>query len=146
MSDEAKERLETCWEWVQKAEGDLTNAAHTLGLGQKCPTETVCFHAQQCVEKYVKGLLTWLGRGFPKTHDLRIVIRLLPPKARPVLTKDEQNQLSQYASIIRYPGDPRSISLAEARMAVAVARRVRRDIRRQLPRRAIRRQEPGRPT
>lgn len=38
-------------EWVQKAENDLRAAAHTLKLGRKCPTDTVCFHAQQCAEK-----------------------------------------------------------------------------------------------
>jgi HEPN domain-containing protein len=44
-------------EWVAKAENDLTNAAHTLKLGKACPTDTVCFHAQQVVEKYLKALL-----------------------------------------------------------------------------------------
>jgi len=38
-------------EWVIKAENDLTTAAHTLKLGGDCPTDTVCFHAQQCVDK-----------------------------------------------------------------------------------------------
>jgi hypothetical protein len=48
-------------QWVEKAEGDLRNAAHTLKLGRRCPTETVAFHAQQCVEKYIKAAL--LSRG-----------------------------------------------------------------------------------
>lgn len=34
-------------EWLAKADHDLTNAAHTLSLGVDCPTDTVCFHAQQ---------------------------------------------------------------------------------------------------
>lgn len=34
-------------EWAAKADNDLTNAAYTLRLGKKCPTDTVCFHAQQ---------------------------------------------------------------------------------------------------
>jgi HEPN domain-containing protein len=38
-------------EWIGKAENDLKNATHTLKLGKECPTDTVCFHAQQCVEK-----------------------------------------------------------------------------------------------
>jgi HEPN domain-containing protein len=37
-------------EWVDKAQNDLTTAEHTLGLGERTPTDTVCFHAQQCVE------------------------------------------------------------------------------------------------
>jgi HEPN domain-containing protein len=42
-------------QWVQKAENDLTNATFTLKLGAACPTDTVCFHAQQCVEKYLSA-------------------------------------------------------------------------------------------
>lgn len=57
-------------QWVQKAENDLKNAEHTLTIGDKCPFDTVCFHAQQCVEKYLKALLSLHGIDFPKTHDL----------------------------------------------------------------------------
>ena len=48
-------------EWIAKAENDLTTAVHTLRLGSECPTDTVCFHAQQCVEKYIKALLVFLA-------------------------------------------------------------------------------------
>jgi len=51
---EADERLSVLRQWVQKAENDLKNAAYTLQMGEDSPTDTVCFHAQRCVEKYVK--------------------------------------------------------------------------------------------
>lgn len=57
-------------EWIAKAENDLLNATHTLTLGSRCPTDTVCFHAQQCAEKYLKALLSFRGSDFAKTHDL----------------------------------------------------------------------------
>lgn len=44
-------------EWVVKAENDLKNAAHTLKMGEAGPMDTVCFHAQQCAEKYLKASL-----------------------------------------------------------------------------------------
>ena len=44
-------------EWVAKAENDLKSAALILRAGKDCPTDTVCFHAQQVVEKYLKALL-----------------------------------------------------------------------------------------
>lgn len=43
--------------WIKKAEGDLKTAEHTLTLKERCPFDTVCFHAQQCAEKYLKALL-----------------------------------------------------------------------------------------
>ena len=51
-------------EWVEKAENDLKNAAHTIKMGEDCPTDTVCFHAQQCVEKYLKAFLVSTGIDF----------------------------------------------------------------------------------
>ncbi len=42
-------------EWVEKAEHDLAAAACTLRMKRGCPTDAVCFHAQHCIEKYLKA-------------------------------------------------------------------------------------------
>ena len=57
-------------QWVEKAEEDLLTAEHTLTLEDDCPYGTVCFHAQQCAEKYLKALLTLHAIPFPKIYDL----------------------------------------------------------------------------
>ena len=62
--------------WVEKAEHDLRNAEYVLGLAEDCPTDTVCFHCQQCVEKYLKALLIHHGIDFPRTHDLVVLLNL----------------------------------------------------------------------
>jgi HEPN domain-containing protein len=36
-------------QWVHKAENDLLTALQSLKLGKRCPTDMVCFHAQQWV-------------------------------------------------------------------------------------------------
>ncbi len=126
-------------EWVTKADNDLKTAAHTLTLGKDCPTDTVCFHAQQCVEKYIKALLTLRAKPFPKTHDIRALRGLLPPKLRPNLDSKVQDRLTEFATVMRYPGAGPDISLSEARKSVGVARRVRREVRRHLPKEALRR-------
>jgi HEPN domain-containing protein/predicted nucleotidyltransferase len=126
-------------EWIAKAENDLLNAAHTLTLGAECPTDTVCFHAQQCVEKYLKAFLVFRATPFSKTHDIHDLRALLPPKLRPKMDKKTQDLLTGYAAVIRYPEGAREIPLMEARQAVATARRVRREVRRHLPRAALRR-------
>ncbi|MBI4730025.1 MAG: HEPN domain-containing protein [Acidobacteria bacterium] len=141
---EREHLIAVCAEWVAKAENDLTNAAHALTLGEMCPTDTVCFHAQQCVEKYLKAILVLEGIDFPKTHDLETLVVRVPARLRPGLTPEEQARLTEYATGARYPGWE-EIPLAAARRAVAVARRVRRDARRTLPRNALRRQKPLRP-
>jgi HEPN domain-containing protein len=127
-------------DWAVKADNNLKTAVHTLKLGAECPTDTVCFHAQQCVEKYLKALLVFKGIDFPKTHDLERLIALLPARVRPRLTPEEQGRLTEYATGARYPGWE-EIPLAEARRAVAVVRRARMEIRSALPNAALRRRK-----
>lgn len=125
-------------EWVTKAENDLTTAQHCLKLGAECPTDTVCFHAQQVVEKYLKALLTFRENPFPKTHNIRELMEMFPARIQVGLSQDEQDVLTDYATGARYPGWG-DIPLAEARRAVAVARRVRKEVRKLLSRAALRR-------
>ena len=135
---EASEILVIARDWVQKAENDLKNATYTLGMGEDCPGDTICYHAQQCVEKYSKALLVLRGINFPKTHDIKELIVLLPSNSRPRLTPEEQRRLADYATVTRYPGDYEPISLAETRRAVKIARRVRNEIRKLLPKEMLR--------
>jgi HEPN domain-containing protein len=104
------------------------------------PTDTVCYHAQQCVEKYIKALLVFRATPFPKTHNIRVLSALLPPKFRPKLDSDAQDRLTRYATVLRYPGAGPDVPLPEARNAVVIARRVRKEVRRHLPRAALRRE------
>lgn len=103
-----------------------------------CPTDTVCFHAQQCVEKYLKALLVLHQIEFPRTHHISTLLNLLPAHVRPSLTADEQERLTDYAVSTRYPGDYDPIPLVEARQIVRVARNARKQIRQHLPRQTLR--------
>ena len=114
-------------------------AVHTLTLGKDCPTDTVCFHAQQCVEKHIKALLVFRGIPFPKTHEIAVLRALLPPKLRPKMDTKIQESLTSYATDLRYPGSGPDVPLSEARKAVTIARRVRKEVRKHLPRPALRR-------
>jgi HEPN domain-containing protein len=129
---------EVAAEWIAKAENDLLNAAHTLTLGSRCPTDTVCFHAQQCAEKYFKALLTLRGTDFPKTHDLEALATRFRNGARPSVKPDDLARLTRYATVTRYPG-AEDIPLSEARRALTAARRIRRSVRAVLPRAVLRR-------
>lgn len=120
-------------QWVAKAENDLQNATHTLKLGETGPLDTVCFHAQQCVEKYIKALLCFYEIDFYRTHNITTLLALLPVHFQPELSAEEQERLNDYAVAVRYPDDYEPVSLAEAERAVQVARRVRTQVRRRLP-------------
>ena len=74
-------------QWVERAEEDLVNAEHTLTLEENCPVGTVCFHAQQCAEKYLKALLiirTEAEEAVAMARKVREQIRShLPPEVLP---------------------------------------------------------------
>jgi len=81
------------------------------------------------VEKYVKALLVLRSMPFPKTHDLSVLTRTLPESWQPDLTPEQVRRLSDYATVTRYPGDYQPVTLAEARAAIAIARKVRKHVR-----------------
>ncbi len=113
-------------EWVGKAEEDYAAARH-LSRKRKSPVPgIVCFHCQQCAEKYLKGRLAEAGIAFPKTHDLVALLKLLQP-AEPLLASLRENVdgLTHYAVDFRYPGESATSDAAqEALVNCRVARKV----------------------
>jgi len=91
------EVLEVARQGVTKAEHDLKNAEHALPLKKDCPFDTVCFHAQQCVGKYLKALLVLPGVDFPKTHDLTELAALVPKEIRLKAPASAFKTLNPYA-------------------------------------------------
>ncbi|MBI1953342.1 MAG: HEPN domain-containing protein [Candidatus Omnitrophica bacterium] len=120
-------------QWIDRAEEDLRTAEYILILKEDCPFGTVCFHAEQCVEKYLKALLVFQGIDFPKTHNIPEVLNLVPASIRPALSAEEQERLTDYATVLRYPGDWEPITREDAEAAVETARKVREAVRRHLP-------------
>jgi HEPN domain-containing protein len=125
--------------WIEKAENDLKAAEHILTIEEDCPFDTVCFHAQQCAEKYFKGVLVFKEVDFPKTHDLRLLMQLVIEQIPLRLEYDTVLKLNRYPIETRYPGDWEPISRDEAREAVSVARTVREEIRKHLPEESMKR-------
>jgi HEPN domain-containing protein len=109
-------------EWLRKAESDL-RVAGLLVAHKPPPTDEICFHCQQAVEKYLKALLQESGHRVPYTHDLEDLYDLLVP-LHPVLglQKARLGQLTQYAVDYRYPG--MHAHSAHARSALSYVGRV----------------------
>lgn len=134
---ESRELIALVRAWVEKAEHDFKNAEHTLTLEDNCPFDTVCFHAQQCVEKYLKTVLVLHQREFPKTHDLGSLVRLLPAGVSTNVDTEALLTLNRYPIEARYPGDWEPMSRHDAEEAVEVARKLRVIIRTILPRECL---------
>src|SRR5215813_10072203 len=92
-------------EWVRKAEADYRGAQRLAG--QTPPLhDLVCFHCQQCAEKYLKALLEELGITVVKTHALDQLLTILRPH-HPSLQPLRRGLLflKRFAVDIRYRGE-----------------------------------------
>jgi HEPN domain-containing protein len=51
-------------EWFKMAEIDINSANFLLAM-KPVPFEIICYHCQQCVEKYLKGFIALNGGQIP---------------------------------------------------------------------------------
>ncbi|MBF0507041.1 MAG: HEPN domain-containing protein [Nitrospirae bacterium] len=112
-------------EWINKAEQDY-ETAEVMARRRKSPVpDIVGFHAQQCVEKYLKALLVMKKIEFPKTHDLIELLEITLAK-EPFLEvfRPDLRLLNPFSVQFRYPGE--SALIEDAKMALKAMRRLRR--------------------
>ena len=119
--------------WIDKAEHDIIAAKHTVSLAEAGLTDIICFHCQQCAEKYLKALLVLNEVHFPKTHDLRTLLELAQRHCRLELKLSDVVPLNRYTIEGRYPGDWEPISKEEALNAIKLASSVRDSVRALFP-------------
>ncbi len=101
--------------WLVKAESDL-RTAQILIKEEDPPTDSICFHAQQAVEKLLKAYLTYLDIRAPRTHDIATLLELCSNADKEFKKLDQENleRLTFYAVKIRYPDDFYLPSIDEA--------------------------------
>ncbi|HMP73331.1 MAG TPA: HEPN domain-containing protein [Kiritimatiellia bacterium] len=109
-------------EWIAKAEGDAASANREWRARKRPNYDSACFHAQQCVEKYLKAALVHRAIHFPKVHDLETLLDLcLAPYPLWEAMRQDLQLLTQYAVQFRYPGE--NADKEDARKAVAAMKR-----------------------
>ncbi len=120
------DKLSVVKAWFKKAENDLINAENTIKMDAP-PTDTICFHAQQCAEKYLKGFLTFHQIDFPKTHSLEDLVFLCKDTAPKIESElGEIEILSSYGVEVRYPDDIYyDIPVVDAQEAIDLAKKVK---------------------
>ena len=93
-------------EWIKKAERDVGTARRESAVEVDANWDAVCFHTQQAVEKYLKGMLQESEIPFSKTHDLSILLDLILPEFPELsVLADNVEWLSAFAVEFRYPGE-----------------------------------------
>jgi HEPN domain-containing protein len=109
-------------DWLRHAHSDLALAREKTS--PKVLFEDLCFHAQQSVEKALKAVLIAQETPFPRTHNIRTLLDLLPKTIE--LPDDLQGagKLTTYAVSSRYPGVVEPIDEEEHQESVHLAEAV----------------------
>ncbi len=100
-------------EWISKAEGDFSIVERESRARKNPNYDGICFHAQQCAEKYLKARLCEADVSFVKTHDLVVLLDKVI-LLEPLWESHRRNlaYLSDYAVYFRYPGESADRSIA----------------------------------
>jgi HEPN domain-containing protein len=124
-TDNRRSFLAGAEDWIAYAESDLCAAVAAQKAGEVHPRHA-CFHAQQCAEKAIKGVLIAKGKPFPFTHDLEALLALCRSQGIQVDPQVENaGSLTPYAAEQRYPGSLlHPLESKETMGAIALARLV----------------------
>ena len=108
-------------EWVTRAEGDFAMLERECQVRGNPNYDGICFHAQQCAEKYLKARLCEADISFSKIHDLVILLeQALVAEPEWETFREDLAYLSDFAVTFRYPGES-----ADAESAFDAQRRCR---------------------
>lgn len=124
--------------WITKAENDLKTAKDELATKEPA-TDTVCFHAQQCVEKYLKAFLVFQQKDFRKTHNIAEILSLCieTDSEFQKLQEIKVQELTIYATELRYPEFFYNPTIEEAKKAIAIAQKVKTFVLRKLRKKGL---------
>ena len=118
-------------EWIQRAEADYITVQQLLLTANPLLHNIICFHAQQCIEKYLKAWLQETNMPVLRTHNLEELLALIVP-TRPDWSdwQPDFKIITKYAVEPRYPGDPRTAE--DTHHATHICNAVRQAVRTQL--------------
>ncbi len=93
-------------EWVAKAEADFATAQRESRVRKNPNYDGICFHYQQCAEKYLKARLCEAEISFSKIHDLVALLeKVLKIEPNWEIFRKDLAYLSDFAVTFRYPGE-----------------------------------------
>jgi len=111
--------------WILKGNNDFKTGKDEMATKEPA-TDTICFHMQQYVEKYLKAYLTFHKVDFRKTHDIAELIESckIVREEFEDLYNMEADSLTIYAAEIRYPDDFYMPTIEETKGCINIAEKV----------------------
>lgn len=110
--------------WLFRADEDVAVIDELVQSDPQAYASTICFHAQQAVEKYLKALLASKGVDFPKTHDVDFPLAECRRVASGELDDIDLKSLTDFGVSVRYPDDFFVPEPSEASYYAEIARQI----------------------
>ena len=95
----------TTTEWIAKAEADFATMQRESNVTDLPNYDGICFPAQQCAEKYLKGFLAYHNKETEKTHSIEKLLKQCQ-KIEDFSVFYDLIDLTDFAVSFRYPGEP----------------------------------------
>ncbi len=119
------EQIEDIKDWIEKADHDL-GSAKIIYLHLPDYFDTIAFHCQQAVEKYLKALLVYYHIEFSRSHDLVYLLELLTNKVDIDDSKfGKAFSLNNVGVQIRYPNKIINLTKEEIESALEISQEFR---------------------
>ncbi|MFO7669082.1 MAG: HEPN domain-containing protein [Bacteroidales bacterium] len=90
--------------WLFRANEDIAVMKSLVNAGTENYTSSICFHAQQASEKFLKAFLAYHDFDFPRTHDLDFLL-LECQKIDKEAFRVDFKSLTDFGVSVRYPDD-----------------------------------------
>jgi HEPN domain-containing protein len=113
--------------WIYRAREDISVMDKLANAGIEYYTSTICFHAQQAVEKYLKAFLIYHDVDFPRTHDVDFLL-LECVKIDKDNFEFDFKSLTEFGVSVRYPDDFYVPGVNETKEYLIIAQEVARTI------------------
>ncbi len=91
--------------WLVKANEDIAVVDELMRSDVSAFTSSICFHAQQAVEKFLKAFLAYKDVDFSKTHDVDYLLSLCINIENAGFSSIDLKSLAEFAVSVRYPDD-----------------------------------------
>ena len=111
--------------WIEKADHDIGTAELIM---QYIPEyrDTISFHCQQAVEKYLKAYLIFIDLEVVRSHNLILLLDMISQKQNiSDELYDQATILQQFAVDVRYPEVTLDLSDFDIKNAIEIARLIR---------------------
>ncbi len=100
-----REKIEYIKNWLFRANEDIAVIDNLINAGIENYTSTICFHAQQASEKFLKAFLVNHDVDFPRTHDLDFLLLECQKINKEAFQDINLKNLTEFGVSVRYPDD-----------------------------------------